>query len=123
MAHYSAIELDRAFARSSMPRAREVTVNNTTGFAYEFTCEYGTHYVLFAWFDGLRYKVKLVSPEYERGETGHATHLYHDGTLCLDPSGLGLPTLADAYAKSVVWATGHTIYRETGKFQLNVSNR
>lgn len=122
MAHYATLERDRQYARTAMPQAREITVGATTGFAYEFDCEYGTHYVLFAWFDGARYKVKLVEPELERGELGHATHLYHDGTLCLDPASLGLPSLADAYAKSVIWATGHSIYRQTGTFLLNVTN-
>ncbi|MEI8001687.1 MAG: hypothetical protein WCI50_10090 [Actinomycetes bacterium] len=123
MAHYVGLDADRAYAARAMPHARELTIDGTTGFVYEFECEFGTRYVLFAWFDGLCYKVKLVEPDFERtGPVGHATHLYADGTLCLDPQMHGLRTLADAYTRSVVWATGHSIFRTTGVFAFNVTN-
>lgn len=120
---YSRLGQDRDFARSGMPNSREVNVDGTVGFMYEFDCELGTHYVLFAWFTGSRYKVKLVAPEYEQSvPLGHDTHLFGDATLCLEPTMTGCTSLSDAYGKSVLWANGHSIFLQTGKFPFSKNN-
>lgn len=120
---YAKLEADRAFARTKMPNAREVSVDETLGFVYEFDCELRTHYVLFAWFAGQKYRVKLVAPEYEKNSpTGHATHLFDDGMLCLDPTSSGCASLADAYGRSVLWANGHSIFLKTGLFPFSLNN-
>jgi len=120
---YAKLNDDRAFAKSNMPKARELTIGGVTGFTYEFTCEFGTKYVMFAWFNGSRYKVKLVSPELEKTHLiGHPTHLFSDGTLCLEKSMQGCPSLSAAYSRSVVWANGHSVFRQTGKFPFSINN-
>lgn len=120
---YAKLESDRAFARSSMPRSQELTIGGVTGFTYEFNCEFGTAYIMFAWFNGSRYKVKLVSPELEKTHPlGHASHLFSDGTLCLEASMQGCTSLSAAYSRSVVWANGHSVFRQTGKFPFSINN-
>jgi len=123
---YAKLNDDRAFAKSNMPKARELTIGGVTGFTYEFTCEFGTKYVMFAWFNGSRYKVKLVSPEVERsvvtGFDAHDKHLYPDGTICLEDSMQGCASLSDAYSRSVLWANGHSIYCQTGEFPFSINN-
>lgn len=120
---YANLNNDRAFARSNMPRSSEVSVGGVVGFTYEFKCEFGTTYVMFAWFNGSRYKVKLVSPELEKThQVGHNSHLFSDGTLCLEASMQGCESLSNAYSRSVVWANGHSVFRQTGKFPFSINN-
>jgi hypothetical protein len=120
---YAKLNDDRAFVRTSMPTtATELTVNNITGWSYEITCEYGKRYSLFLYFDGARYQVKCVFPEVEGKFTDiHEHHLFPDGRICLDPNG-GVPTIGDAYAKSVIWANGWSVFEMTQKFPFAIGH-
>jgi len=120
---YSALQSDRQFARTRMPRAVETTTGGYVGWVYEFTCELGTDYTLFAYFNGTRYRVMVINPVAERGPLGHASHVLPDGSLCLEPTVQGCRTLEQAYAKSVLWANGYSCYLKTGEFPFSANNR
>ena len=119
---YSKLEQDRSFARTGMPRALEVESGGWIGFKYEIECELKQKYTFFAYFNGSRYRVMVVSPEVERGELGHESHVLPDGSLCLEPTVQGCRTLQAAYTKSVLWANGYSIYAQTGKFPFSANN-
>lgn len=114
---------DREFAKSKMPRNTvEVVSDGCTGFKYDIVCELGNQYKLFTYFNGSRYRVMVVSPEVERGPLGHDSHVLMDGSLCLEPTVQGCKTLEQAFAKSVLWANGYSIYIATGKFPFSANN-
>lgn len=97
--------------------ARRVTVQGTTGWLYRIVADAGDAYVLFLWFDGAVYQVKVVSPEIDRGDDPEACHVYPGARLCLGPDDRGgVPTLEGAYARSVVWANGFSVWKRTGRF-------
>lgn len=115
---------DRQFSKSKMPRnTLEVKSDGCIGFKYDITCELGNTYKLFAYFNGSRYRVMVVAPEVERGPVGHHSHVLTDGSLCLEPTVQGCRTLEQAFAKSVLWANGYSIYLHTGKFPYSANNR
>jgi hypothetical protein len=115
---------DRQFSKSKMPRnTLEVKSDGCIGFKYDITCELGNTYKLFAYFNGSRYRVMVVAPEVERGPVGHASHVLTDGSLCLEPTVQGCRTLEQAFAKSVLWANGYSIYLHTGTFPYSANNR
>lgn len=78
------------------------------GWVYDVTTRKGHQFTFFLYRDPYegRYFVRLIAPELEKLKLAHATHLFSDGHLCLEPSGVGLPVLPQAYAKSVLWAEG-----------------
>lgn len=109
---------DRLAAELCLPgQAKRVTAQGTTGWLYPVTSEQGDRYTLFLWFDGSAYQVKVVAPELDRVADPHACHLFPDARLCLggDPGG-GMPTLEGAFARSVVWTSGYSHWRRTGRF-------
>jgi len=121
---YPNLANDRTFAKSKMPRnTLEVKSDGCTGFKYDITCELGNKYKLFAYFNGSRYRVMVVDPVVERGPVGHDSHVLTDGSLCLEPTVQGCRTLEQAFAKSVLWANGYSIYKHTGKFPYSANNR
>jgi hypothetical protein len=111
---------DRAFAAARMPRAtREVAVEGLRGWLYPVTSAAGDRYELFAWFDGSAYQVRVVSPDVWGRTDLHACHLFRDARICLGTGvGGGMATLEGAYARSVVWADGFSVYRRSGRFPL-----
>jgi hypothetical protein len=99
------------------PATREVAVEGIRGWLYPVTTAAGDEYQLFAWFDGTLYQVRVVAPDVWGRTDLHACHLFHDARICLGAAwGGGLPTLAGAYARSVVWANGFSAYRRGGRF-------
>jgi len=111
------LERDRGIVRAKLPwGTTEVSVDGMTGFVYEITDEFSQPYTMVAYFDGTEYQVKVVAPEIETQHGVMAAHVFSDGRLCLRPPAGGMPSLAEAYAKSVLWANGFTIFRQTGKF-------
>jgi len=108
---------DRAAVELALPAStREVKVAGVRGFLFPVTSEAGDPYQLFVWFDGSGYQVKVVSPEVE-GCDAHVCHLFLGARLCLGPgAGGGQATLEGAYAKSVLWANGFSVWRRTGTF-------
>jgi len=120
---YAKLNDDRKFVRTSMPaNSKELKVNNVIGWSFDITCEFEKKYTLFLYFDGGRYQVKCVFPEVEGKFTDiHAHHLFPDGRICLDPNG-GVPTIADAYTKAVIWVNGWSVFEMTGTFPFAVDH-
>jgi len=119
----SRLSQDRKTARTKMPaNTREIKTNEgVTGWLYGFRCELGRAFQMFAYFDGSNYQVKVVSPEIEaHWKDAHTGHIYANGNICFGGRfDNGRPTLEEAYAKSVLWATGISIAMETGSFPFN----
>ncbi len=111
------ISRDRDVARAKLPAGtREVNVDGTTAFVYSINDEFGETYTLCAYYDGGEYQVKVVSPAIESEYGVGNAHIFGDGRLCLRPPAGGMPSLADAYGRSVLWANGFSILRRTGEF-------
>ena len=109
---------DRSRAEELLPPAtRYLKVDGVRGWLYPVTTGQGDAYRLFVYFDGAGYQVKVVEPEVEHRSDPHACHLFPGARICLGthPSG-GMPTLAEAYSKSVMWCNGYGVYLRTGKF-------
>jgi len=125
---YSNLANDRQFSKTKMPRnTLEVVSDGCIGFRYDVTCELGSKYKLFAYFNGSRYRVLVIHPEVERSvgwdpALMHASHVLPDGSICLEPTMQGCRTLEEAFAKSVLWANGYSIYVHTGRFPYNATN-
>lgn len=108
---------DRAVVEQSLPaETRAVVVDGVHGWLYPVTTADGDRLRLFLWFDGGAYQVTVASPDVTPLDP-HACHLYPHGRICLsaDPGG-GMPTLEGAFAKSVLWAHGFSVYQRTGSF-------
>jgi hypothetical protein len=121
---YPNLVSDRQFAKNKMPRnTLEVVSHGCTGFKYDITCELKQDYELFAYFNGSRYRVMVIAPEVERGDLGHPSQVFPDGSLCLEPTMTGCRTLQEAFAKSVLWANGYSIYAQTGEFPYSANNQ
>ncbi|GAO03165.1 hypothetical protein PSR1_02048 [Anaeromyxobacter sp. PSR-1] len=109
---------DRARAEGSLPSStRYLTVEGVGGWLFPIVSELGDPYQLFLWFDGGGYQVKLVEPQVLGRFDPHACHVFPDGRLCLssDPGG-GMPSLEDAYARSVLWCNGFSVFAREGRF-------
>ena len=96
------------------------------GSHYSFSCEFGTLYEMFAYFDGNYYQVLVLSPVVEeRYQSAHTGHIYKDGNICFGVDyGSGRPTLEEAYAKSVLWANGFSgmLLSENDTFPFSLNN-
>ena len=109
---------DRALVEAKLPAStRHVTVSGVRGWLYPITTELGDAFRLFLWFDGAGYQVKVVAPELDGRFDPHACHLLPDGRICLsDEEGRGRPSLEDAYARSVVWCNGFSVFLRDAQF-------
>ena len=102
---------DAQTVRSKLPANAEFAqIQGTPGWFYSFTCEFGERYVMFIYFFGSNYQVRVIEPEVEGKYSPHDGHLYADGRICFGTGG-GMPTLESAYAKSVLWANGFSAYK------------
>jgi len=103
--------------KGKMPQnTLEVMSDGCTGFMYDITCELGKKYQLFAYFNGSRYRVLVITPQVEGNAHPVLTKVLSDGSLCLEPTMMGCRTLEEAFTKSVLWATGYSVYTHTGNF-------
>ncbi len=109
---------DQAVVEGSLPAAtRYLVVDGVRGWLYPIRTELGDGFQLFVYFDGGAYQVKVVEPEVERHHDPHACHLLPDGRICLgELAGGGMPTLVEAYARSVVWCNGFSVFIRTSRF-------
>lgn len=109
---------DRAAADGCLPaEARLLEVDGVKGWLYPVASAHGDRYQLFLYFDGSAYQVKVVEPDVESRADPHACHLFPSGLICFGvEAGGGMPTLEAAYAKSVLWANGFSVYQRTGRF-------
>jgi hypothetical protein len=102
---------------------RYCVVDNVPGWLYRITSELGDEYTLYLFHDGSGYQVKVVFPEVEGRYNPHDGHLFADGRICWGaPVGVGLKTLEQAYAKSVLWASGFSVFLRTGRFPFSTNN-
>lgn len=122
------VDEDRLIVQQFLPKnSSEITTKEgVVGWAFSIKCQFGHDYTFFAFFDGANYQVKLVSPELEtKWMSPHTGHIFKNGTLCLgNRYGAGRPTLRDAYAKTVLWATGIStcILRPGSPFPFSINN-
>ena len=100
---------------------QELTHDGVTGWLYQITSELGDNYTMFTHHDGSLYQVLVVFPEVAGKYGQHDAHLFNDGRICFGDEG-GLPTLEQAYAKSILWATGFSSYLRTGMFPFSINN-
>jgi hypothetical protein len=100
---------------------RTAELNGTVGWYYDIRSETGDSYTLFAYHDGSLYQVAVVSPNVEGKYSPHNGHLFSNGHICFGSSD-GMPTLEQAYAKSVLWANGFSIFLRTGQFPFSRNN-
>ena len=122
---FSRMRTEQKIVRDKFPNnTRLIEVGDVKGWYYSFKDEFNVPYEMYAYFDGDAYQVKVVSPEVEgKYDSIHECHLYRDGRICFgNQYGGGLPTLEQAFAKSVVWANGFTIYEQTRKYPFSRNN-
>lgn len=111
------LDEDRETVKHKLPPGtREITLEGTTAFVYDITDELGQPYTMAVYYDGCEYQVKVIHPQVEGKYSITTAHVFNDGRLCLRPPAGGLPRLDEAYAKSVLWATGFTVFLQTGQF-------
>lgn len=109
-------------ARTKMPATtRRERVGSTGGYLYDIRSEFGDDFTMFAYYDGDEYQVQVVFPRIEGVYGIHDAHLWPDGRICFG-DGEPLTTLEQAYAKSVLWATGFSSLVATGRFQFSINN-
>lgn len=119
------LERDQQTARLKLPSNTQFLDSaNAQGWAYSFNTEIsGREFVMFAYFNGSSYQVKLISPEIEGKYNAHNAHLYSDGRLCLSAdAGSGQPSLEEAYSKSVLWANGMDVHMAGYAFPFSINN-
>jgi len=118
-------EAERRIAQTKMPTNTRMVVTHEgiRGWLYSFQTEFLDTYKMFSYFDGSFYQVLVIEPFVEhKFRNPHTGHLYGDGRICM---GMGMNsgrrTLAEAYAKSVLWATGFSamIYGNLDRFPFN----
>ncbi len=100
---------------------QEMFISGVTGWVYGIISELGDQYTMFTYSDGSLYQVMVLFPEVAGKFSQHDSHLFQDGRVCFGDEG-GLPNLEQAYAKSVLWATGFSSYLRTGVFPFSINN-
>ena len=107
---------DRQVVAQKLPgNAQEMVVNGVTGWVYDIQTELGDFYKMFIFHDGSLYQVMVVFPEVAGRYSPVDGHLFADGRICLNDAH-GYNTLEKAYAKSVLWANGFSVYVRNGNF-------
>ncbi len=113
---------ESAVVAQSFPRGtRLLEVDGHPGWLYSFTSELGDEFQLFVYYDQGLYFVQVVSPAIEGRYGAHDAHLYPNSVICLCQD-VGLPSLKETYAKSVLWANGFSILQRTGHFPFSINN-
>lgn len=109
-------------SRKLPPGTSEKSLGGVTYWTYSFRCQLGREYRLTAYFDGQEYQVKVLEPILLKRYNIHDAHVFPDGRICLNPPANGGASLEEAYAKSVIWATGFSIFEQIGKFPFSGNN-
>lgn len=108
---------DRQTVRERLPRETvELRIDGVPTWVLPVRCEFGRRYKLALWFDGSEYQAKLVEPALEGTIDVITGHVFPDGTLCLRSPAGGMPTLEQAFGKSVLLINGLSVLRERGVF-------
>ena len=107
---------DQQTVNLKLPRStRFLEVSGVGGWLFSIVNEFKQPFQMFLYFDGSLYQTKVVSPEVEGKYNPHNGHLFSDGRICYGDSA-GQASLEAAYAKSVLWANGFTVFQRTGTF-------
>lgn len=102
---------DKAQVEARLPPAtRYLKVHGVRGWLYPVSTELGDVFNLFVYFDGSGYQVKVVDPDVEGRFDPHDCHIHPDGRICLTDEGGGMPSLEEAFARSVVWCNGFSVF-------------
>ena len=96
---------------------RHIAVGGYSGWLYEFKCQLGKPYTMFAYWEDPLYMVKMVWPDPNVVSNPHTNHYFRDGRVCLTER-IGYPKLEHAYAKSVLFGTAWSLYEEPGEFHF-----
>jgi hypothetical protein len=113
---------EQMIVAQKLPRGtRLLGVDDIYGWLYPIVNELGDRYTMFVYHDGSGYSVEVVEPEVEGRYSPHHGHLFSDGRICFGTTGSTLPSLELAYAKSVLWANGFSIFRRTGTFPFSAT--
>ena len=113
---------EQLVAAEKLPSNTEyLEVEGTGGWLYSVTNEFSERYEFFLYHDGSLYQVKVVYPEVEGKYSPHNGHLFGDGRICFGAEG-GLRNMEHAYAKSILWATGFSVFLKTGQFPFSTNN-
>ena len=115
---FTRVPRDKAQAEGILPGAtRYLEVDGVSGWLYRISSELGDAFRLFLYFDGAGYQVKVVEPEVEGRFDPHASHVLPDGRICLsDEAAGGATSLEVAYARSVVWCNGFSVFLRDAHF-------
>src|SRR5207253_2157494 len=101
---------DQRIVDAKLPHnTRFLSADGIDGWLYSITTEFADEYKFYVYFDGQHYMVRLVWPELEKEFTSsHKAHLFlGEGRACLSQKyNGGMPTIDEAFAKSVLWAYG-----------------
>ncbi len=109
---------DKAQVEGKLPAStRYLEVDGVRGWLYAVSTELGDAFRLFVYFDGAGYQVKVVEPQVERRFDPHVSHLHADGRICLsEEPGRGMASLEAAYARSVLWCNGFSVFLRDAHF-------
>jgi hypothetical protein len=114
---------EKQIVRRYMPNNTKslITDEGISGWVYSFTCEFGDNYIMFAYYDGNYYQVSVIEPKVEgKWNSAHTGHIFSSGKICFrNKFDSGLPSLQDAYSKSVLWATGLSVAKRTEHFPFS----
>jgi hypothetical protein len=100
--------------------AEQLTFSGFAGWVYAFENDLTDHYRMWAYFDprSTLYKVKMVDPPVEENVDPHVSHYFRNGDLCLTKD-IGTRTLQDAYARSVAFSIGWSVWKRYKSFPFN----
>jgi hypothetical protein len=116
---------ERTVADKFPTDAELVVVEGIRGWLYHITCEMGTQYQFWTYYDDIDgyYKTKVLEPHIEEyWRDIHRGHIFvRTNTLCLDTRyDGGAPALEKAFARTVLWATGFSVAVKTGNFPFSI---
>jgi hypothetical protein len=118
-------EQEQAAVDRKFPRGTKLVIaEGTGGWLYDVTCELGTVYTFWTYYDDVDgyYKTRVLEPHIEDyWRDPHRGHIYlSTNRLCLDTRyNGGAVTLESAFARTVLWATGFSMALQTGNFPFS----
>jgi hypothetical protein len=106
-------EMEAAIVSAKFPaNTRPFSHAAISGWVYRFECGFGNTYVMCIYWSGGGYHVSVLSPEVEKVGQPHVRHLLTNAGLYLGTS--PITDFITAYARSVLWATGYSSFRQCG---------
>ena len=102
------------------PRTRTADLAGFRGWNFPVICRLGSRYVMRIIWDHTvkQYRVALIEPAAEKDPvSAHDNHVFKDGYLCLGTR--YAHSFEYVYSQAIMWATGYSIMKATGKFPFN----